>query len=161
MGSGNSSPVKQARNVETEAHQDVFELRFDHMAMGGTVFIILMALILAYWCRHRKKMKRLKRQTQRQTQQTDDTPCSGCQQRWYPVMPPMMPSIMHPMMPMEVFPPRYTRNDDSARFMEIDEAATRRIPSAPARMPTRPPQPIPPRASLPSPSQHRAADQAN
>ena len=155
MGSGNSSPVKQARNVETEAHQDVFELRFDHIAMGGTLFVVL-ALLLVYWCLHRRKMKRLKRQT-RQTRQTGDAPCSSCQQRWYPVMPPMMPSIMHPMMSMEMLPPRYTRNDDSARFMEINEPATRSISSATSvRMPARPPPP----ACLPSPSQHRAPDEA-
>ena len=151
MGSGNSSPVKQARNVETEAHQDVFELRFDHIAMGGTVFVVLMALLLVYWCQHRKKMKRLKRQV---GQNDTSTPCSNCQlsQRWYPIMPPMMPTIMPPMMnAMEMFPPRHTRHDN-ARFTEIDETTARRPPSAP------PARPQPPRG-LPSPPQHRAASQ--
>ena len=35
MGSGNSSPVEHAGLVETEAHQDMFELRFDHVAIWG------------------------------------------------------------------------------------------------------------------------------
>ena len=41
IGSGNSSPVGHAKTVETEAHQDAFELRFDHIALGGTATILL------------------------------------------------------------------------------------------------------------------------
>ena len=63
MGSGNSAPVERAQTVETEAHQDVFELRFDHLAFGGTSILFLAALIgLCWFCRRRNKRRQRKRQ---------------------------------------------------------------------------------------------------
>ena len=49
MGSGNSSPVERAESTETEVHQDVFEVRFDHLAVEGTAFIFLVVVLGLYW----------------------------------------------------------------------------------------------------------------
>ena len=58
MGSGNSTPVKQAQQVETEAHQDLIKLRFDHLALGGTVTLIIIASILLYLLCKRQRSRR-------------------------------------------------------------------------------------------------------
>ena len=56
MGSGNSSPVKGAESVKTEAHQDVLEIRFDHLAVGGSAVLFLIVALGLYWmCRKRKR----------------------------------------------------------------------------------------------------------
>ena len=48
MGSGNSSPVEHAEVVETEAHQDMIEVRFDHLAFGGTAAVILILILVIF-----------------------------------------------------------------------------------------------------------------
>ena len=64
MGSGNSTPVQHAKTVETEAHQDVFELRFDHLAFGGTTLLVLAALIGLWLCRRHAKRRQRKSRSQ-------------------------------------------------------------------------------------------------
>ena len=57
MGSGNSSPIGRANSVETEAHQDVLEIRFDHLAFGGTTVIAIVILLAIYWACRRKRQR--------------------------------------------------------------------------------------------------------
>ena len=64
MGSGNSSPVKQAEKVEMEAHQDVFEVRLDHLTVGGTAFVFLFIILGLYWL-YRKRQRNRNRSCQR------------------------------------------------------------------------------------------------
>ena len=61
MGLGNSTPVENARFVETKAHPDMVELRFDHMALGGTITLMIIIMLIAYLLRQRKKLRQLKR----------------------------------------------------------------------------------------------------
>ena len=142
MGSGNSVPVERARTVETEAHQDVFELRLDHLAMGSTAILILVMLFLIYWCRQKRKSKRREKVTQ------TTTCCHREFQPWMTMTPPMMPAMGPPRymemmpMPMATMPPyRY----EDPRFMEIYEEPPRKAPpNGPgAAHPSRPPLPEP------------------
>ena len=55
MWSGNSSPVKCAESFETEAHQDVFEVCFNHLAVGGTAFVVLIIILGFYWLYQKRK----------------------------------------------------------------------------------------------------------
>ena len=59
MGSDNSTPVQQADVVHTESHQDVMEIRFDHMAFGGTVALIIIIALLIYLFRLKRKFVKL------------------------------------------------------------------------------------------------------
>ena len=43
-----ASPVKNTRQVEAEYHQDLIELWFDHLAVGGTALIMPFAIIILY-----------------------------------------------------------------------------------------------------------------
>ena len=110
MGSGNSSPVGRAKTVEMEAHQDVFELRFDHLAFGGSAVI---AIIIGFglYCLYHQRRKRKHRQrrhqdhrrSRSQSQSWDfhqrDAPCACCYgQHRYPMMP-------YPPFPMPILPP--------------------------------------------------------
>ena len=55
MGSSNSSPVKQAKSVKTEAHQDVFEIRFNHLALGGSAVVFIIVALVIYWLFQKSK----------------------------------------------------------------------------------------------------------
>ena len=58
MGGNNSTPVKQAERVESSSHQDLFEIRFDHLALGSTfTLIVLIAIVIYVLCRRQKKNK--------------------------------------------------------------------------------------------------------
>lgn len=58
MGGSNSTPVKQAERVESSSHQDLFEIRFDHLALGSTfMLIVLIAIAIYVLCRRQKKYK--------------------------------------------------------------------------------------------------------
>ena len=57
MGSSSSTPIKQAEKVESDQHNNLVELRFDHLAVGGTAIMIIFAAIVAYCCMKRKKAK--------------------------------------------------------------------------------------------------------
>ena len=150
MGSGNSSPIKRAEVVETEAHQDAVEIRFDHLAFGGTACIAIIIALLLYWMYRRKKNNQAKsRRRRRRTRSRSriNSPrrgCCRCGQQWYPMQP--FPSF--PMMPMNNPWPAPTNPPpmqiyDTPRFSEIRE--TTPALSAPARPP--PPQ----NRQLPSP----------
>ena len=152
MGSGNSAPVERAQTVETEAHQDVFELRFDHLAFGGTSILFLAALIgLCWFCRRRNKRRQRKRQNKTcHCHQSPTQPALPMNQS-YPMqpMPPMpMPMPWYPVMPYQHHPT--TSNwppapspfaSEPDRFTEIPEQTSQ------------PPRPPPPRArELPPPT---------
>ena len=90
MGSGISAP-NPPDNAEMETHEDIMEVRLDHMAFGGTAMIIILICAVLY-CTCRRKRRSRNQQIQ-QIQQT---------RTWYPgpiIMPP--PSTyapwMHPM----------------------------------------------------------------
>ena len=140
MGSGNSSPVKQAKNV------DMFEVRFDHLAVGGTAFVFLFSILGLYWLYHkRQRNKNRSRQRRRQgcerSRERSRSPvrrhaCCHSQQPWYPMMPflpPMMNSqSSNPWIPMDVLrQPIY----DTPRFTEIQET---RAPAQVGQPPARP-----------------------
>ena len=146
MGSGNSSPVERAQTVETEAHQDVFELRFDHLIFGGTSVLLIVAGVgLCWYCRRRNKKRRQRKQQSCQCQLQTMTN----QQPTMPMMPtvPTMPSMLamstmpwYLMMPTMPYIPPATNHwgtpaAEPNRFTEIPEPA-----------PTQPLRPPPPRA---------------
>ena len=155
MGSGNSAPVERARTVETEAHQDVFEMRFDHLAFGGTSLLLIAAGIgLCWYCRRRNQKKRrlgASRQCQCQQQQQTSPP---------PPQTPASPPMMIPMMPMPM-PPWYQMQplsqplsqswgppstNEPGRFVEIPEPLNSQPPPRSSELP--PPRP----KELPQPS---------
>ena len=48
MGSASSNPIKKAEKVEVDHHNNLFEIRFDHLAVGGTFIVIFLILLLIY-----------------------------------------------------------------------------------------------------------------
>ena len=160
MGSGNSSPVKQAKTVETEAHQDMFEIRFDHLAWGGTAFFIIILALAFYWsCKSMRKRKP-------RNQQSHLVQSHQCCQGQPPICPQMMPPYQQWPIPINQFLPAMTNQwipmemirpqniptaFDNTRFTEIQESRTP-TPAGNAP-PARPPQPR--LSELPSP--HRGA----
>ena len=145
---GNSSPVGRAESAETEAHQDVFELRFDHLALGGTAVIVIIigcGLYCLYRQRRKRKYRHCKHQDRRQSRsqsrefQQHPACCHG--QHGFPMMPypPFSMPILPPghqassWIPMDMFR-QPTPIYDSPRFSEIQETAA--VRSDP---PTRPP----------------------
>ena len=161
MGSGNSSPVKRVEVVETKAHQDVFELRFDHLAFGGTAAVIVLLSILLYWmyrkCKRNQRRSRRRRRRDDRSRSHSRSPvrhqcCHGqisLPMPWYPPIP----TNQFPMMPMS--PPWNSAPIyDTLRFSEISDsvATTAPSPSAPAKPPSAPArQPPPQDRQLPSP----------
>ena len=146
MGSGNSTPVQHAKTVETEAHQDVFELRFDHLAFGGTTLLILAALIGLWFCRRRAKRRQQKRQSQCHCQALMSQPPQPAFPLQPMQMPPMPPMPWFPMMPYA--PPsaasHWGPQPEPSRFTEIPEPTPQ------------PPRPPPPRSrELPPPPSKR------
>ena len=162
MGSGNSSPVEHARSVETETHQDVFELRFDHFVFGGTTVLLLAAAVgLCWYCRQRnKKHCRRKQASQRaacqcqpQTPMNQPTPQMPQPMMppmpWYPMMPYVPPAANH--WGLSSFP-----STEPSRFTEAFQEPL----SEPRAAPAQPPRPPPPRArELPPPSRCPAETQ--
>ena len=167
MGSGNSSPIKRAHSVETEAHQDLFELRFDHLAVGGTTILLIGILIAIWWMCKRRSDKRKARQqaSARNRRRTRETPTpSPCRSRrdYYPYLPPPMPYPWPqpwPPQPPPTWPPwmmgqRYHGSDDyvndNDRFIELPT----RIAPNPPKMHSegRTHRPPPSRPPLPSPA---------
>ena len=49
-------PVEQAKTVNTETHQDAVEIRFNQMAFGGTVALVIIISLLIYLLRLQKKL---------------------------------------------------------------------------------------------------------
>ena len=149
MGSGNSAPVERARTVETEAHQDVFEMRFDHLAFGGTSLLLIAAGIsLCWYCRRRnKKKRRLGKLCQCQqhppppAQQTPSSP---------PMMVPMpMPMPMPPWYQMQPFSQAWgpPSTNEPGRFVEIQDPVaghTQQPPPRSSELPPPRPKELPP-----------------
>ena len=145
MGSGNSSPVKQAKSVETEAHQDVLEVRFDHLALGGSaVFFILVALGLYWMFRKRKKNRGRQRRRRGQgrrgssissrSRSTDHRQMPCCQNPWLHMMPFLPTNIQPPFPHQTSWFPMDVRHPSPPRFSEVQETPAVR-PTAPARPP--------------------------
>ena len=161
MGSGNSSPVEKAGSVETEAHQDVFELRFDHLAVGGTTILAICILVLVLWlCRRRNKRERIRHRRRRTSEgDTRHSCCQNTQQWQHPMMPMMSMMPQFPMMqyPMLQSPQSWmtTRTANpglpgfDTRFTELTESPKDTIPGG---KPARPP---PINRGLPSPQPQR------
>ena len=125
MGSGNSSPVKRAEVVETEAHQDMFEVRFDHLAFGGTAAIIIVACVILYWLyrKRKKNRKRARAPRRRHRRSHSRTPsCSPDSRRpccHSQIGMPWYPFNAFPMVQMAQMPPTAWNNVptyDNSRF---------------------------------------------
>ena len=152
MGSGNSSPVGRAKTVETVAHQDVFKLRFDHLAFGGTAVVAIIIGIGLYCLYQRKKKRRHRGRRRRQSRDYCQHGFPMMQYLPFPKMPPFPP---YPMMPQAANPwmevarqPIY----NSHRFSEIQETPT--TSAAPARPP-------PPRARELLSPRSKSAEESN
>ena len=155
MGSGNSAPVEKAQTVETESHQDVFELRFDHLAFGGTSILLIAAAIGLCWlCRCRNKRKQCRKQGQAACQCQQSTVTASQNPVQFPMQPMMSPMPPFPM-PTPWYPWSYQPPTNSwgtppftaepGRFSEIQE------PSPTAQPPRRPPPPKSRELSPPTP----------
>ena len=150
MGSGNSTPVQRAKTVETEAHQDVFELRFDHLGFGGTTLLIVAALIGLWFCRRRAKRRQRKRRSrchcQAPTLQSPQPAFPFNQPMRMPTMPPMP---WFPMMPFAPPPAPAANNwgpsSEPSRFTEIPEPT----PQLPRPPPPRSRELLPPASKRP------------
>ena len=66
MGSSSSIPVKQAKRVEVEHHNDLFEVRLDHMAMSGALILLILLLIAIFLLMRRRRLRFQRRQLQAQ-----------------------------------------------------------------------------------------------
>ena len=154
MRSGNSSPVGRTKTVETEAHQDVFEVRFDHLTVGGTAFIILIVLLGLYWLYRQRRRNRYRQRRCRECEwsrsrsQSRDRDhrdnhhraCCHSQLLWYP-MPPFLPSLMNsqaanPWISMDILRPT---SYNTSQFTELQE--TRAPATTWGPPPVRPPPP--------------------
>ena len=143
MGSRNSSPVEHARNVETEAHQDIFELRFDHLAFGGTFILILAASIaLCWYCRKLDKRQRQRRQQVRHPAACRCQPHTLTNQQMYhppPAMtlpiPMLPPPNWYPMTPMTQWNNQTEPNRFTEIYQEPEPLPRPRITSAPTARP--------------------------
>ena len=86
MGSGISAP--NPKGAELETHEDLMEVRFDHLAFGGTAMILITLCAIVYCiCKGKRKNKAQQNQQPR---------------TWYPgpiIMPTPSPYVpwMHPM----------------------------------------------------------------
>ena len=149
MGSDNSTPVQQADVVHSESHQDFMEIRFDHMAFGGTMALIIIVALLIYLFRLRRKLQRIKRRINRRDQpHTVAAPSqlrAPTPQPWYP--PPQCPMPQH-------FSPvhgQMMRLERILRQAEIAKAARRfeELPPHASGLPRRPAQTS---SLLPSPN---------
>ena len=169
MGSGNSATVERAHSVETEAHQDVFELRFDHLTFGGTTVLLLAAMVGLCWlCRRRNKRRQHKRQTQCHCQQAQTSQTASSMNQpamplqpmlmpqmptvpWYPMMPTMPTMLTMPFLPPATNhwgpPPPAAK---PSRFTEIQE------PAAPPRPPPLRSRELPPPTQTKSPANAEA-----
>ena len=136
MGSGNSTPVEKANNVETETHQDLVEIRFDHMAFGGTVALIVIMVLLFYLLRLRRKLHRTKRRLDGQPAQSPSVAASmQPQQPWYQPPPYFMPPAFGPDNGQMIRLERLLRQaeivDSTRRFEELP-TNTNGLPHRPA-----------------------------
>ena len=149
MGSGNSVPVQKASTVETEAHQDVFELRLDHLAVGTTALLFIILLFLIYLCRQRRKARRRAADKNWPTVHYSTNPptvCCNHAPQWVN-MSPMMPMptmreqrFIH-MMPQYAAP---TTSYEEPLITEIyEEPPHRPQKQGGATAPPRPPLPEP------------------
>ena len=153
MGSGKRSPVGKAQTVETEAHQDVFEVRFDHLAFGGTSIILIAAAVALCWhCRRKNKKKRQRNRGQSCQSSRESCRCRSVDAPiatpTLPAWPPMMPPSWYPMsmMPMTDRWSHHQPPPAPSRFTELP-------PDHEPTNASQPPRPPPPRArELPSPS---------
>ena len=50
MGSRSSTPVKEAKKVEVDHHNDLIELRFDHIATGTAFVVVIVVICLICIC---------------------------------------------------------------------------------------------------------------
>ena len=145
MGSGNSVPVDRAREVETEAHQDFLEMRFDHLAVGSTAVVVLFVLLLLYWCGKRRRSKQRARRGCRTCGNANNLNLPWTQMTPMMMPPMMMPQMMQPRpiemmpihMPAATSPIRY----EDRRFTEVYEEPSRT--AAASTPPARPPLPEP------------------
>ena len=162
MGSGNSSPVGRAETVETEAHQDLFEFRFDHMMMGGTTVLIIAILIAIWWvCKCRAAKKKKGRRRRRPTPSPSPRQFRHTQPPYF-FPPPMAPMAClcqwaQPLQPWMMNSQFRGQNEyDDNRFIELP---IRQAPEPPPdRRPRSEPRPTPPRPPLPSPTHVRQSE---
>ena len=102
MGSESSTPVEQAQTVKTETHQDAVEIRFDHMAFGGTVALVIIIELLIYLLRMRKKLTHHGCHTRQETKRTEtSTATAGDNNKTLP----MMPMVQNPWAQPYLMPP--------------------------------------------------------
>ena len=155
MGSGNSSPVKQAKSVETEAHQDVFEIRFDHLALGGTAAVFIIVALVIYWLfRKRQKNRERQRLCRGQGQRRGSCNSSGsrsndrhqrpCYQNpWLHMMPTFLPMTSQPpFLHQNSWFPMDVSQSSPPRFMEIRDTGATPVVLTPPQAPARPPPPL-------------------
>lgn len=170
--------MERAKSVETEAHQDLFELRFDHLAVGGSAIILLLAALALRWMLRKHRRTRKARQRNRRRRRRSDSDASAergrhrsdsdgsprrgrrnrggscsCQQRVMPWMPPIPMNFLQPWMQPATLPHQDWKQETRApspRFIELSELAR-----TPAKGPAiTAPEPSAPPASraLPSPT---------
>ena len=151
MGAGNSAPVRKAGQVEADNHQDLLELRFDHLAVGTTaIAIVIAALALYYILRKRRSRNKARRARDAMLQPVGD-PWRAAS---YPWQPPTthscqleMLSLLHSLQRQrEVIQYPYPRLQEMGR-LPTDPERFVELPSShggpPGQPPARPPLPSP------------------
>ena len=137
MGSSSSTPIENAKAVNNETHQDAVEIRFDHMALGGTVTLILLLGLLFYfhYARLRRKLKEHRHRQQPPAEAnptpTTNPPLPQPPPAQYPQYPfhhmPIHPTPDHQWIQLEIL--RHLRNvnmfDSLTRFTELPQTPTR------------------------------------
>ena len=155
MGSGNSSPVKRAESVETEAHQDVFEIRFDQLAVGGSAVLFLIVALGLYWMFWKRKKNRGRQRWHRRwgrcrgssnssrSRSNDHLQKPCCQNPWLHMMPTFLPmNSQSPFLPQNSWIPMDVRQSSSPRFTEIQETGATSVMITSTQAPARPPPPL-------------------
>ena len=136
--------------METESHQDVFKLRFDHLAFGGTSILFIAAAIRSLLALSdvatderggKDKTKRRAIAGSQQLLPPPQTPQSFQMQPMMPSIPPMpIPMPWYPMMPYQPTNQQLGASHHSprnpSRFKEIPEPMTDSL-----QPPGRPPPP--------------------
>ena len=94
MVSESSTPVEHTQTVNTETHQDVVEICFDHMAFGGTVALVIIFALLLYLLRLRKKLRRHRRHAREESRRAEASVAAAVDDNAKTM--PMMPMIQNP-----------------------------------------------------------------
>ena len=146
MGQSPSIEAPKSQRVEADSHQNMVEIRFDHLAVGSTALLMIAVTIMIYlWCRRNRKHKSNRRGCPFTPAPTRDPGYSLApwhvyrHDRWQPPTP--HPKTVYEMIEMRGAIRPKNKDYDHHRFTELPRTTRQRDPEAgaPDKQITRPP----------------------